>query len=133
ATDQLERGDRAAARLGIHPQLAMLELLIYPPSALVIANAALLAAGTIEIAPPMAPLTLLVWGRSRVLPVRVSELTITEEAHDPNLNPTRAKVSLGLRVLSYNDLSLTQPGYHLFLAQQLAKEGMGAMAAGGAL
>ena len=41
-----------------------------------------------------------------------------------NLNPIRAKVSLGLRVLSYNDLSLTNPGYYMFLAHQVVKESM---------
>ena len=122
ATDQLEKADGITTTLGIHPQLAALEMLIYPKSALVIANTILLAAGTIEVIPPMAPFTLFVWGIKRVLPVRVTDLSITEEAHDPSLNPTRAKVSLGLRVLSYNDLSLTHPGYSLFLAHQVAKE-----------
>ena len=53
----------------------------------------------------MAPLTLFVWGPQRVLPVRLTELSVTEEAFDPQLNPIRAKVSLGLRVLTYNDLA----------------------------
>jgi hypothetical protein len=122
ATDQLEKADGLATTLGIHPQLAALEMLLYPKSALVIANTVLLAVGTIEVIPPMAPFTLFVWGLKRVLPVRLTDLSITEEAHDPALNPTRAKVSLGLRVLSYNDLSLTHPGYALFLAHQVAKE-----------
>lgn len=122
ATDQLEKGESMATTLGIHPQLAALEMLVYPKSALVITNTVLLATGTIEVIPPMAPFTLFVWGIKRVLPVRLTDLSITEEAHDPSLNPTRAKVSLGLRVLSYNDLSLTHPGYYLFLAHQIAKE-----------
>jgi|APLak6261658528_1056013.scaffolds.fasta_scaffold00017_7 hypothetical protein len=128
ATDALERGDATAGSLGIHPQLAALELLIYPPSALVIANTALLASGTIEIVAPEAPMTLLVWGPMRVLPVRLTEFTIAEEMYDPNLNPIRAKVALGLRVLSYNDLGLTHPGYHLFLAHQATKESLASLA-----
>ncbi len=63
-----------------------------------------------------------------MLPVRLTEFSISEEAHDPQLNPIRAKVSLGLRVLSYNDLPLTNPGYHLFLAHQIVKETMAATA-----
>ena len=59
---------------------------------------------------PSAPLTLFVWGPKRVLPVKLTEFSITEEAYDAALNPIRAKVSLGLRVLSYSDLPLTQPG-----------------------
>lgn len=125
ATDQLEQG---GAVLGLHPQLAALEVLIYPKSSLVVANTALLNAGTIEILPPQAPFTLFIWGPKRVLPVRLTEFSISEEAYDPQLNPIRAKVSLGLRVLSYNDLPLTNPGYHLFLAHQIVKETMAATA-----
>ena len=122
ATDQLERNDAIAGTLGIHPQLAALEMLVYPKSALVIANTALLAAGTIEVIPPDAPLTLFIWGAKRILPVRITEFSITEEAHDQALNPIRAKVGLGLRVLSYNDLSITDPGYYILMAHQIVKE-----------
>jgi hypothetical protein len=122
ATDQLELGDPTATSTGIYPQLSALEMLIYPASAVVIANTILLALGTIEVLPPSGPFTLFVWGPKRVLPVRVQEFSITEEAYDTNLNPIRAKVSLGLRVLSYNDLPVTNPGYHLFLAHQVVKE-----------
>ncbi len=128
ATDQLETGDSTALTFGIYPQLSQLEMLIYPKSALVIANTVLLAAGTIEVIPPMAPVTLFIWGLKRVLPVRLTDFSITEEAHDPQLNPVRAKASLGLRVLSYNDLSITNPGYHLFLTHQIVKETMATIA-----
>ena len=124
ATDQLEQGNTLAERLGIYPQLSALEMLIYPKSALVIANTALMFAGTLEIVPPMGPMTFFIWGLKRVLPVRLTDLSITEESYDPNLNPIRAKVSLGMRVLSYNDLSVMTPGYHLFLAHQVVKETM---------
>ena len=124
ATDQLEQSDPLATRLGIYPQLSALEMLIYPKSALVIANTVLLAVGTIEIIPPAAPFTLFIWGPKRVVPVRLTTFTITEEAYDVSLNPIRAKVALGLRVLSYNDFPLTHPGYSLFLAHQVVKEAM---------
>lgn len=124
ATDQLERADGTARSLGIFPQLSALEMLLYPKTALVIANTVLLAIGTLEIVPPEAPLTLFIYGPKRVLPVRVAEFSITEEAHDPNLNPIRAKVELGLRVLSYSDFPVLHPGYALFLAHQAVKETM---------
>lgn len=124
ATDQLEKGDDVAASMGIYPQLSTLEMLIYPKSAVVIANTVLLALGTIEVVPPVAPFTLFVWGPKRVVPVRISDFSITEEAYDPNLNPIRAKVALGLRVLTYSDLSILHPGYHVFLAHQVVKETM---------
>jgi hypothetical protein len=124
AADQLEKGEGMATSMGIYPQLSALEMLIYPKSALVIANTILLAVGTIQIVPPTAPLTLFIWGVKRILPVRITDFSITEEAYDTALNPIRAKVSLGLRVLSYNDLSLTNPGYYMFLAHQVVKETM---------
>lgn len=127
ATDQLETGDSVAINMGIYPQLSALEMLIYPKSATIIENNALLEAGTIEIVAPLAPFTLLVWGPNRVLPVRLSGFTITEEAHDVKLNPIRAKVPLEFRVLSYSDLEKSHPGYHLFLAHQVLKEAMAAI------
>jgi hypothetical protein len=99
-------------------------MLLYPKSSLVVANTALMLAGTLEIVPPQAPFTLFIWGPKRVLPVRLTDFSITEEAHDANLNPIRAKVSLTLRVLSYSDFAVDHPGYYLFLAHQIAKEAL---------
>jgi len=127
ATDQLETAQGPAVSMGVYPQLSALEMLIYPNTSLVLANTALLALGTIEIIPPTAPFTLFVWGPKRALPVRLTEFSITEESHDTNLNPIRAKVSLGLRVLSYNDLPTSHPGYSLFLSHQVMKEAMAAV------
>lgn len=124
AADQLERGDSTTSAAGIYPQLSALEMLVYPKSLLVVANALLMATGMLEVLPPIGPFTVLVWGLKRVVPVRVNDFTIVEELHDAGLNPIRAKVTLGLRVLSYNDLTLTNPGYYLFLAHQAAKETM---------
>jgi hypothetical protein len=122
AADQLEQANPIAVTMGVYPTLSALEMLLYPKSALVIANTALAQVGNIEIIPPEAPLTLFVWGAQRVLPVRLISFSITEEAHDTQLNPIRAKVDLSLYVLSYIDLKLTNPGYMLFLAHQIAKE-----------
>lgn len=129
ATDLLEQGDNDAIRLGLHPRLAALEMLLYPPSATVIANTALLLGGTIEITSPMPALTLFIWGTRRVLPVSVSSMSITEQAWDVNLNPIRAEASLELRVLTYNDLSVYHPGYAVFLSHQLVKEAMASVGA----
>ena len=124
ATDQLEKAESTAVSMGIYPQLSALEMILYPKSVTVIANAALAAVGTLEVVPPEAPLTLFVWGVKRVLPVRLTSFSIEEEAYDVNLNPIRARVSLGMRVLNYNDLPMTNLGYGLFLAHQVAKEAM---------
>lgn len=122
ATDQLEQANPLASVAGIHPTLAALEMMLYPKSALVIANTVLAALGTIEILPMEAPFILFVWGPQRVLPVRLTSFSITEEAYDSLLNPIRAKVELSLNVLSYQDFSVLHPGYALFLAHQVAKE-----------
>src|SRR2546430_1020096 len=118
ATDQLD----VPAPAGIHPQLATLELLIQPPSTRLRANQVLAEIGTLEIAPIESPLTLFVWGAARVLPVRLTELSITEDAFDADLNPIRATVSLGLRVLTVNDLPTGHRGAELYLAHLAQKE-----------
>ncbi|AUX23333.1 hypothetical protein SOCEGT47_038560 [Sorangium cellulosum] len=128
ATDGLETQDPLAVSLGVHPQLAALEKLVYPPSARIIANTVLAALGSIEVVPPQGPLILFIWGPRRVLPVSVKQFSIVEEAHDPQLNPIRARVSLGLRVLSTDDLGPMHPGHALFLAHQIAKEVMAGLA-----
>jgi hypothetical protein len=122
AADQLEKAHPLAVTMGVYPTLSALEMLLYPKSAKVIADTVLAQLGNIEIIPPEASLTLFVWGAKRVLPVRLTSLSITEEAYDTALNPIRAKVDLSLYVLSYADLKLTHPGYTLFLAHQIAKE-----------
>jgi len=126
ATDQLEQANPLALATGIYPTLAALEIMLYPKSAVVIVNTALSLIGTIEVIPAESPMTLFVWGPQRVLPVRVTSFSITEEAHDPLLNPIRAKVDLSLAVLSYNDLPLLSAGRVLFLAHHIVKEVMAA-------
>jgi hypothetical protein len=128
AADQLETGDPVAAATGIAPQLASLEMLLYPDSLQVIANTVLLQTGAIEILPPESFLTVLVWGPGRAVPVRLQDLTITEQAFDPGLFPTRATVEVSLQVLSYSDLPVSDPGYTLFLVYQVLKETMASVA-----
>jgi hypothetical protein len=124
ATDQLEKANPLAIATGIYPTLAALEMLLYPKSPAVIANTILNAIGTIEVIPVEGPMTLFVWGPQRVLPVRLTSLNITEEAHDQLLNPIRAKVELSLAVLSYHDLPTLSAGNALFMTHQIVKEVM---------
>ncbi len=127
ATDQLEQANPLAVTMGIYPTLSALEMMLYPKSAVVIANTILSLVGTIEILPMEGPFVLFVWGPQRVLPVRLSSLSIAEEAYDPLLNPIRAKAELSLSVLSYQDLGVLHPGHWLFLAHHMAKEVMATM------
>jgi hypothetical protein len=135
ATDRLEFPDQNATAVaaGIHPQIAALELLVHPTSAALQTNDALSRSGVLEILPIQAPLTLLVWGKNRVVPVRVTDVSITEEAFDANLNPIRAKVSLGLRVLSVDDLGFDHRGGTLFMGYLRSREAMAGRAGAVAL
>ena len=135
ATDQLEFPDQnpAATELGIFPQLAALETIVYPANSQIQANNRLASSGTLEIVPMETPLTLFIWSKNRVLPVRLTDFSVTEEAFDPALNPIRAKVSIGMRVLSVNDLPFEHKGSSLFMSYHQQKEALAAKAQGGSL
>jgi hypothetical protein len=123
-TDQQEAGDSQAAQNGLHPALASLEVIVYPSSAHLLSMNGLVSAGILEIVPAQTPLTVFVFGPNRIVPVRITEFSITEEAFDTALNPIRAKVSLGMRVLSVDDLGFNQKGGNLFIAYLQQKEQM---------
>lgn len=133
AADQLEFPDqnRATVEHGIQPQLAVLESLAHPTAAQLSSVDRQASSGTLEIAPMEAPLALFVWSKNRIVPVRVSDFSITEEAFDPALNPIRAKVSLGLRVLSVDDLGFAHKGGSLFMAYLQTKEQLATKAQAG--
>jgi hypothetical protein len=133
ATDQLEQADPTALQAGIQPQLAALELIVYPTSSQLQQNNALEQAGTLEIIPMDAPLALFIWSKNRILPVRITDFSITEEAFDTLLNPIRAKVSLGLRVLSVDDLGFSEKGGSLYMIYQQQKEALAALSRSGSL
>jgi hypothetical protein len=135
ATDQLELPSQfpLAVQYGLHPQLAQLEMLINPTVETLIADDAMASSGTLEIIPLEQPLTLFVWSKSRVVPVRLTEFSVTEEAFDVQLNPIRAKVSLGMRVLNIDDLGFNSPGGHIFMSYLTNKESLAAQATSAAL
>ena len=122
ATDQLEKADPIAGLFGIHPQLAALELILYPKSSGIILNKVLLAAGMVEIIPAEQALILFAWGGSRVVPVKITAFSIEETEFDTKLNPIRATVTLTMNVLTYKDLGLTSVGGTIFMVHQVAKE-----------
>ncbi len=135
ATDQIESPDdprsKNTIQHGIYPQLAALEILVYPTVDQLQSNNNDAKMGTIEIIPMQMPLTLFVWSQNRVVPVRITDFSITEEAFDTYLNPIRAKVSLGFRVLSVNDLGFDNKGGDLFLAYLRQKETLAGLSPGG--
>ena len=133
AADQLEFPEQHAATVehGIQPQLAALELLLYPSSSQLNSNNSLANSGTLEIVPMETPLTLFVWSKIRIVSVRLTDFSITEEAFDPALNPLRAKVSIGLRVLSVDDLGFAHKGGGLFMTYLQTKESLAAKVGAG--
>ncbi len=128
ATDQLEFPDQNpdAGAFGIQPQLALLESLVYPSASQLRSVNSQAGSGVLEIAPMLAPLVLFVWGKNRIVPVKVGDFSITEEAFDPALNPIRAKLSLSLRVLSVDDLGFSSKGGSLFMTYLQGKESLAA-------
>ncbi len=124
AADQLDHPDVnvTEATSGLYPLLAALEMSIYPPVAQLLEEDRLAGLGMIEVAPIEAPLLVLVLGRLRVVPVRLTDLTITEEAFDTSLNPIRAKVGIGVRALTVNDVGFTHKAGLLYLRYHQQKD-----------
>lgn len=133
ATDQLEIAEQTAMQVGVQAQLAALETIVYPTSSQLQSNNSLAQSGTLEITPMQTPLTLFIWSKNRILPVRLTEFSITEEAFDPALNPIRAKISLGMRVLNVNDLGFSHKGGSLYMIYQQQKEQLASLSQGGIL
>jgi len=126
ATDQLEHptdpANQPVATQGLLPALAVLERLVTPTAAELMATDALFDSGMLEVSPMEAPLVVLVWGVKRVVPVLVSSLTFTEEAFDPKLQPIRVKASIECKVLTSNDLPNQHIGFNLYIAYRQAVE-----------
>jgi hypothetical protein len=128
ATDRLEHPDRfpSAVAEGISADLAELETMIAPRVADLAAADALARRGTLEILPLPSPLLVLVLGAHRTIPVRITEFSVTEEAFDPRLNPILARVGLGMRALTVDDLPFASKGAGLFLAAARRREALAA-------
>ncbi len=123
----------AAVQSGIGSLLAALELIIYPTSEQLQTANNDAQSGTLEIIPMDAPLALFVWSKYRIVPVRFTEFSITEEMFDSALNPIRAKVSLGMRVLTIDDVTFSSVGGSIYMAYQQQKERLAQSVAGGRL
>ena len=86
--------NQSSSNFGLHPALAMLELMMQPQ---VIANQTSL------------PIVVFKWGAKRSVPVRLVSMSVEEKSFDATLNPTRATVSLTLRVLGAAEIN-NNPG-----------------------
>jgi hypothetical protein len=124
---------RTSAPKGLLPVLARLELLLYPSSARMrdAENAA--SSGSAHANPTVVPLTLLVLGPERTVPVILTNFSISEEHFDTKLNPIHAKVELGFRVLTDMELGAKSAGTDAFKAYHRSKETLAQQAGGGAV
>jgi hypothetical protein len=131
--------DSIATVSGIYSRIAALEMLMNPSGndglkALVGAVSSVLSGGTpkpnAKVPVMQVPIVLFVWGIGRIVPVRVTSLTITEKLYDVALNPTYAEAQISLAVLTPQDLAdlkdtlstvaLASYDYTLALRQALA-------------
>lgn len=122
AVDQLQANAPTARLLGINPQLATLEMMLFPSAKSIIADVTQLALGILEIVPPESPLTIFVWGPTRVMPVQLTSYSVSETMHDQLLNPIDAEVSIAMKVLTYRDFSPEDAGFYLYLANLAQRE-----------
>jgi hypothetical protein len=104
ATDKLDDGNTLTEQFGIAPQIATLELMVYPKgeSLLAAAVSVLLGGGTKGFSFTRGsnpPLVLFIFGRKRVLPVNINSMNITETEFSTDLNPIRATVAVNLTVI----------------------------------
>jgi hypothetical protein len=124
AADDLGKGGAVSAipRLfGIGPQIAALEKMVYPANSLLgLLGQAIDAVGSVSVSAGGAsaslggntktatqptprqsvPRILFIWGYNRVLPVRITSMSISEQKFDAFLNPVQAEVQLGLDILN---------------------------------
>jgi hypothetical protein len=103
ASDKLDAGDSVTEQFGIAPQIATLELMVYPKDESVLAGvlSALLgtSGGFSFTRSSNPPLILFIFGRKRVLPVNINSMNITETEFSADLNPIRASIAVSLTVI----------------------------------
>ena len=108
ATDQIALGmtdpqGADAVLNGIYSRISALEMLMFPVKPDHMTGG--VPAGVRRTVPAsQVPAVLFVWGEGRILPVRVTSLTITEKLFDEKLNPTHAEAQIELRVLTPTEL-----------------------------
>jgi hypothetical protein len=116
AANMLDEGKVLADLFGIGPQLAALEKMVLPSTkvagligAAIDAIGEALGGGGGTPAQPIPrekyPRILFIWGLTRVLPVTIDSMKISELEYDARLNPLRAEVDITLSVNALDDRS----------------------------
>jgi hypothetical protein len=134
AADKLNDNNILARAVGIGPQLAALEKMVFPGGKISgLIGAALDAIGDAvfggskkgpekPIPRQKYPRILFIWGLTRVLPVTIESMTITEQQYDSLLNPIQAEVSIGLAVTPIDNSSDDKIGKGAYQYSSMAKD-----------
>lgn len=133
AADQRNDSNPIGLAFGIGPQLAALEAMVYPVKtqggvigAAVDAIGSLLSSGSTNPTQPMPrqqnPRLLFIWGATRILPVIIESMSITEQQYDALLNPVEAQVAIGMAVLTPCDCCDDKIGKGALAYTQMAKD-----------
>ena len=100
--DRHEASSDLDERLGVAPEIAVVEDLLYPAEA----ESEQPNQGGEPVQPrARRPIVLFVWGRKRVFPVRITQMTINETMYNADLNPVRAEIDISMEVLGERDAS----------------------------
>jgi hypothetical protein len=106
ATDRMNDGDPIATMFGIEPELDTLRTMVEPkaqgPGGLQTLASLGLGGERAFQRSESASVLLLVWG-THILPLFLTSIRVTEEAHLPSLVPYRAKASLTMQVIEGNN------------------------------
>lgn len=106
ATDRMNDGDPIATVAGIEPELDTLRTMVEPkaqgPGGLQTLASLGLGGQRAFQRSESASVLLLVWG-THILPVFLTSIRVTEEAHLPSLVPYRARASLTMQVIEGNN------------------------------
>lgn len=134
ATDDLETGDPVAVITGVADRIAAMEMLLYPQEGSLLGDLLGSISGSLSVgaggvsaggsssaaaeAVPRGsvPIVLFVWGPGRIVPVRLTSFSVDEQTFSPILYPIRARVSIGLKILTPDNLS----GHPDGLAKEIA-------------
>ncbi len=106
ATDRMNEGEIIATEFGIGPELDTLDSMVEPksqgPAGLQTLSSLGLGGERAFQRSESASVLLLVWG-THILPVFLTSVQVTEEAHLPSLIPYRARATLSMQIIEGNN------------------------------